>query len=326
MLLAGDLGGTKTLLGLFEGGGPRPRPVLEREFTTLRYPGVPAMIRELLGEAPAGTRVDVSVIGAAGPVRDQAVELTNVPWRVCARELRDEIGLGDVVLLNDVEAMAHALETLEPGERVVLQEGRPERDGNGALITIGTGVGMAVLNRDHDGWRPVPSEGGHADFAARTEREVALMRSLRPKHGRVDIERVVAGPGLATLARFTHGGPCPRIPAGLAPADEPAHVAQQGMEDRCPACREALDMFVEALGAVCGNLALTAKATGGLFLGGGVPAKILPALHGGSFLATFAAKAPVEALAQSIPLSVVTLPEAGLLGAAVYAQRLLAAA
>jgi glucokinase len=323
MILAGDLGGTKTLLGLFERDPHRPRPVVQREFTTLDYDGLGSILQAFLAEVRVdGRRIDAAVVGVAGPVRDQAAELTNVPWRVDARPVADRTGLRALVLLNDVEAMAHAVPALAPTEKVVLQEGVPQPDGNAALISIGTGVGMSILHRVGDRYLPLPSEGGHADFAARTEREIVLLRALQRRFGRVDVERVVAGPGVANIARVSHGGACPLFPPGLAPADEPAQVTSAALDGTCPVCRESLDIFVEAMGAVAGNLAMTAVATGGLFVGGGVPPKILPALESGTFLTAFNAKAPVADLLQTMPVIVITLSEAGLLGAAVHASRL----
>jgi glucokinase len=322
MLLAGDLGGTKTLIGLYERDARRPRHITTSEFSTLKYNGLDEIIREFLSsDAGRGVRVDSAVIGVAGPVRNQEVQLTNVPWHLRARELEQGTGIGSVVLLNDVEAMAYSVEVLDPSERVLLQAGNPDPAGNSALVSIGTGVGMAVLHRVNERLIPLPSEGGHADFAARTEREIALVRTLRPKYGRVEIERVVAGPGLANIGRFTHGGACPQFPAGLAPADEPPAIARAALEGTCPICREALEMFVEALGAVAGNLAVTAKATAGIYIGGGAPGKILPALQSGRFMSAFVAKAPIEELVRSIPVTVITTADAGLFGAATYANQ-----
>jgi glucokinase len=323
MLLAGDVGGTKTLLGLYERDARRPRTVAVRAFATFDSPGLPVMVEEFLSSPPArGAVIEAAVIGVAGPVRDQVAELTNVPWNVSGRSLVDRLGIPHVVLLNDVEAMGYSVGALEPHERVVLQAGVPEPDGNGAVLAIGTGVGMAILHRVDGRLVPVPSEGGHSDFAARTDREMSLVRALRPKFGRVAVEQVVAGPGLAAIARFTHDGVCPGWPSDVPPYDEPALVTRAALEGACPACREAMDMFIAAMGAVAGNLALLAVATGGLFIGGGVPAKIMPALASRAFIDNFLAKAPVEPLLHTFPVTAVTLAEAGLLGAAVYASRL----
>jgi glucokinase len=322
MLLAGDLGGTKTLLGLYRRAPGRPQPLAVTEFATGDYAALGPMVAEFLASvAIAPAAVEAAAIGVAGPVLHDEATLTNVPWRVSIRELV-ALGLRRVALLNDVEAMAYAVDVLDATEQVILQEGAREPLGTSALVSVGTGLGMAIIARLDHAVLPRPSEGGHADFAARTEREIALLRTLRPKYGRVDIERVVSGPGLANVARFTHGGACPRFPPTTAPEDEPAQVSRAALEGTCLSCREALDMFVEALGAVAGNLALTTRATGGLFVGGGVPVKILPALQGKGFLSAFGAKPPSEALLRVIPVTVVILAEAGLLGAATYANRM----
>jgi glucokinase len=321
MLLAGDLGGTKTLLGLYERHASRPQPIVTREFATLDYGGLADIIAEFLAtDVVKGQRIEVAVIGVAGPVHDQEVTLTNIPWKLNAKDLAKQTSISSIVLLNDVEAMAYSVEALASDERVMLQANGADPSGNGAILSIGTGVGMAILHRIGERFTPLASEGGHADFAARTEREIALVRALRPRHGRVEIERVVSGPGLGNIGRFTHGGACSRFPPNLATQDEPAHVTRAALDGSCMSCREALDMFVEAMGAVAGNLALTARATGGVFLGGGVPAKVLSALQSGKFVAAFNAKAPFEAVLQSTPVTVITMSGAGLLGAAVYAN------
>lgn len=322
MILAGDVGGTKTLLGLFEPDRPRPRALDVREFSTQAFDGLLPMVDVFLQSSREGARVTAASVGVAGPVRNQAAELTNVSWRVSAADLSAHLGGVPVRLLNDVEAMAHGLGAIAPGEMVVLQPGTPEPEGNLALVTVGTGLGQALVQRV-DG-RPVPlaSEGGHSDFPARTDREIAVLRALRERFGRVDIERVVSGPGLANVARVLHGGPCPEAPPDLDPADEPAHVSQAALEGRCARCREALDLVVEALGAVAGNLALTGLATGGVYIGGGIPRRILPALVEGPLLAAFRAKQPLDGLMAAVPVSVITNLRAGLLGAAVAASAL----
>jgi len=320
MILAGDVGGTKTLLGLFEPDHPRPRAVDVREFSTQAFDSLLSIVDLFLRSSRETARVTAASVGVAGPIRDQAAELTNVSWRVRAADLSARLGGVPVRLLNDVEAMAHGLSAIAPDDIVVVQAGTPAPDGNLALITVGTGLGQALVHRV-DG-RPVPlaSEGGHGDFAARTDREIAVLRALRERFGRVDVERVVSGPGLANVARVLHGGPCPEAPPDLDPAGEPAHVSQAALEGRCARCRESLDLVVEALGAVAGNLALTGLATGGVYIGGGIPPRILPALLGGPLLAAFRAKQPLDALMAAIPVSIITNLRAGLLGAAVAAS------
>lgn len=322
MLLAGDVGGTKTRLGLYEPAAPRPRLISAREFPTAEFSGLAAIVRAFLADQGASGHVTAAALGVAGPVRDEAVELTNVPWRVSASDIRALIGHDAVALLNDVEAMAYSVEALDASECVCLQTGDRDRFGNAALVSVGTGLGMATLHRVGGEFVPLPSECGHADFAARTERELELVAALRRQHGRVEIEQIISGPGLATLARFTHNGRCPNMSAQIASADEPAAVSRAALDGSCWHCREAMEMFVAALGALGGNVALMTKATGGLFIGGGVPPKVLPALRWPALLASFCDKAPLETLMRSIPVTVVTFEGAGLLGAAIRASRL----
>jgi len=323
MLLAGDLGGTKTLLGLFEASGARPRAVHVDEFATLAYDNLPAMIGEFLARcAVAPGAVRAACIGAAGLVTGDTVDLTNVPWQVEAGAVRAGLGGVPLGLLNDVEAMAWALGALTDDELVVLQAGRPAARGNAALLTLGTGLGHAILH--HTGGRlvPLPSEGGHVDFAARTEREIALLRHLRERFGRVDVERVVSGPGLANVARFVHDGDCPAIPPGNGAGDLPAQVSRAALDGRCSRCREALDLWLEAFGSAAGNFAIVSVARGGVYIGGGIPPKILPALQAGGFIRAFRDKPPMEGLVAAVPVRVILNSRAGLLGAAVHAASL----
>jgi glucokinase len=319
MLLAGDIGGTKTLLGLFEPAATRPRAVAVRTFHTLDFAALPAMIDAFLRDASIPAHgVDVACFGVAGPVIDEVVDVTNVPWRVDGRQVAAAFRLRRVALLNDLQAMAFAVPVLEGAEVHVLQAGRALPDGNIAIIAAGTGLGEALLLRV-DGKRiPSPSEGGHADFSARTEREIVLLRDLMRRYGRADVEHVVSGRGLLNIHRVSHRSPCA---AGIDLADPsaPAAISNAALDRRCPGCVEALDVFVEAYGAEAGNLALRTVATGGVFVGGGIAPKILPALTTGAFMRAFLGKPPLEALLAAMPVAVILNEEAGLLGAAVFA-------
>jgi len=319
MLLAGDIGGTKTLLGLFEPGSPRPRAVAVRAYATLDFAALPEMIGTFLRDASvAQTGGEVACFGVAGPVIDEAVDVTNVPWRVEAGQVAAAFRLRRVVLLNDLQAMACAVPVLEDAEVHVLQSGRALPGGNIAVIAAGTGLGEALLP-SIDGRRiPSPSEGGHDDFSARTEREIALLRDLTGRYGRVDVEAVVSGRGLLNIHRVSHLAPCV---AGIDLGDPaaPAGITSAALERRCSGCVETLDVFVEAYGAEAGNLALRSVATGGVFVGGGIAPKILPALTTGAFMRAFRQKPPLEALLAATPVKVILNEEAGLLGAAVFA-------
>jgi len=300
ILLAGDIGGTKTLLGLFEQLMPRPRAIRTREFGTLDFPNLSAMVDAFLKET-ASTSIDAACFGVAGPVIGDVAELTNVPWRVDARQIADAFGVRRVGLINDLEAMAYSVPVLNASEVHLLQNGREDEGGNIAVIAAGTGLGEAFLHRVDGRYIPAASEGGHADFAARTEREIDLMRDLTKRYGRAEVEHVVSGRGLVNIHRITHQEPC-RVQIDLGSPDAPAAISTAAMEHVCAGCVDALDIFIEAYGAEAGNMALRAVALGGLFVGGGIAPKILPALAHGGFVRAFSAKAPFEAMLAKIPI------------------------
>jgi glucokinase len=324
MLLAADVGGTKTLLGLFRQNGERPRSQVIREYATLDFDSLDDIIGTFLEETGV-SEVDAVCIGVAGPVTGLVARLTNVPWLADASAVGERLGGCPVQLLNDLEAMAHAVPVLEPDELAVLQEGDAVPTGNAALIAAGTGLGEALLHNVNGRFLPSASEGGHADFAARTPREIALVESLSALHGRVDVERVISGPGLVNVFRFTHGAralevPCRAVGLDLDPADLPAAISAAALEGRCERCAEALDIFVEAYGAEAGNLALRSVATAGVYIGGGIGPKILPALESGAFMDAFRDKEPMVDLLRTLPVAVILNPTAGLVGAAIRAS------
>ena len=325
MLLAGDIGGTKTLLGLFDPGPPRPRPIAVRTFATLDYDGLPTMIADFLAKAD-GNHVSSDAItsacfGAAGPVIGGSAALTNVPWRVDGHLVADRFGFRRVLVINDLQAMAFGVPQLTPSELHPLQHGQAPDGGNIALIAAGTGLGEALIHNIDGRLIPSPSEGGHADFAARTEREIALLRDLTERYGRADVEHVVSGHGLVNIHRMTHRSGSSGCAAGidLEGADAPAAISTAALEHRCDCCVETLDLFIEAYGSEAGNLALRSVATGGVFVGGGIAPKILPAISNGAFIRAFRGKPPLEALLSSMPVHVILNAQVGLLGAAAYA-------
>lgn len=322
MLMAGDVGGTKTLLGVFEPGHPRPAPVATFTYTTNAFRTFGDILTAFVNDVGRPLTIRAAALGVAGPVVANTARLTNVVFDVAASEVQARCGAPRVQLLNDLAAMAMSVEVLMADEFVLLQEGAPRADGNAAVIAAGTGLGQAYLHRIGGRLQPVASEGGHADFAARTDREIELVRMLRERYGRAEVEHVLSGPGLLNVHGLTHrGGEC-AIVEGVDPLDAPARVSQAGLTGRCQGCTEALRMFVSAYGAEAGNLALRGVATSGLYLGGGIAPKILPALQSGSFMDAFLDKAPMRELLERIPVKVILNRNAGLLGAAVYAQEM----
>jgi glucokinase len=342
MLLAGDVGGTKTLLGLFSPAAERPAPIEVGEFVTLEYESLEPMAAEFLKAQNVDARaIDAAVFGVAGAVTAQVARLTNVPWLVDAQAIAERLGLRRVRVINDLEALAYGVPVLEGDELATLQHGIAVTDGNAAVVAAGTGLGAALLHNVDGRFVPAASEAGHADFAARTPREMEMVLELTRIFGRVGIEVVISGPGLVNIYQFTHQsfgtGPMitpnsiapARLCAGVGPgpysADLAARISRSAVERRCPQCVEAMDMFVSAYGAECGNIALRNVATAGVYIGGGIAPKILPALKSGLFLDAFRAKEPMAYFVATIPVSVILNPDAGLIGAAVHAQDLLSA-
>ena len=336
MLLCGDIGGTKTLLGLFEPGETRPRPLHVHEYVTLDYDGLESILSTFLKTHGVQTgEIEAASFGVAGAITDQVAELTNVPWRVDAASLMGSGGFRRVRLLNDLEAMAYAVPVLAGDELAVLQEGTRSGSGNIALIAAGTGLGEGMLI--YVGGRLVPgqSEGGHADFAARTPRELEMVGALTPVFGRVSAEHILSGPGLVNVYRFTHdavgeeplddAAPPPLACAAVGhvsdAAELPAKITASALAAKCDRCVEALDLFVSAYGAEAGNMGLRVVATAGVYIGGGIAPRILPALRNGRFMEAFRAKAPLDGLVGRMPVAVILNKQSGLLGAAVHANQ-----
>jgi glucokinase len=276
------------------------------------------------------------VFGVAGAVRDQVARLTNVPWLVDGAGIGQALGLRRVHLLNDLEAMAHSVSVLEPDELAMLQQGVAQPGGNAGVIAAGTGLGEAILLNVDGRFQPGATEAGHADWGARTPREIELLSTLIRVYGRCSNEHIISGPGLVNVYQFTHDAfgsrtwlspaayvpakTCPGVGAVGDPADLPAAIARSAFEKRCPKCVESLDLFAAAYGAEAGNLALRTVATAGVYVGGGIAPKILPVLESGLFLDAFRAKEPLADFVATIPVAVILNAEAGLLGAAVHAN------
>ena len=322
MLLAGDVGGTKIFLGLFARNGARPKAIEIRSYRTLDFPDLGAVSLHFLRETSTAPHdIEAAVFGVAGPITGTRAHLTNVPWIVDLDALRRDVALPRAHLLNDLEALAWSVPVLTSDEIEVVHEGRPDAGGNVALIAAGTGLGIALLPNVDGRLVPRASEGGHVDFAPRNADEHALAESLNRDYGRVDIERVVSGPGLANIHRILHPHQCGTLTPMPPSHDLPAAISRAALEAGCPSCIRSLECFVSAYGASAGNLALTVLATGGVYLGGGIAPRILPALRWPCFMQSFLDKSPMDALISRVPVKVILNPRAGLLGAAAYASR-----
>ncbi len=319
MLLAGDVGGTKTLLGLFSPGDRRPALVSAAAFPTAGHDSLVHIVARFL-EGASRPAIEAACFGVAGPVREQRATLTNVPWAIAAADIATAFSIASVSLLNDLQAMACAVPVLEGAELATLQEGRAIPGGNAALIAAGTGLGEALLDYVDGRFVPAASEGGHADYSPRTPREVGLMQALTAQYGRAEWEHVLSGPGLVNIHRFLHPRGCAACDPSIDPVLAPSVISHAALERRCPQCVESLEMFVVAYGAEAGNLALRCLSTAGLYIGGGIAPKILPALRAPAFLDAFRSKSPMTALLEAIPVSVILDERAALLGAAVFAN------
>lgn len=318
MILAGDIGATNTRLAWFDViDGALVRGAV-RTYPSQSRTGLDEIAGEFMRETPGSPQH--ACFGIAGPVRDGRAEGTNLPWAVDARQLAAALALDEVILLNDLEANAWGLATLPETDFVVLQPGRPAPTGNAAVISAGTGLGEAGLVWDGQRHRPVASEGGHADWAPQDELGVALWRFLAAEVGHVSVERVLSGPGLHNIYRFLRDAQGVAEPGWLAAAlrREAAAplISRVALEGRAEICARALALFVAIYGAEAGNLGLRMLATGGVYLGGGIAPRILPALEGRTFLDAFARKGRMRSLLEDVPVRVVLNDQAALRGAA----------
>jgi glucokinase len=310
MILAGDIGGTKTHLALFADDGEGP---VELASYRSRELDIVAMIEDFLADRPA--EVVHACLGVAGPVHEGKSSVVNLAWPVHAYRVAQLLDLPSVDLINDLEANAHGIPALQPDDFAVLNEGDPDASGNAAVISAGTGLGQAGLYWDGKRHHAFATEGGHADFAPRNEQEFALHRFLAAETGHVSCERVCSGMGLANIHRFLGGG-----------VSDPGEIAAAALAGTDQRASEALDLMVSIYGAEAGNLALKVMATGGVYLGGGIAPKILPKLAGGSFMRAFADKGRFSTLLERIPVRVMLNDKAALLGAARFGAAALARA
>lgn len=322
LVLAGDIGGTKTNIAVFSAHGEKLKSESSRTFPSKQYSGLTPILKEFL--AGADHAIEAACFGIAGPIVEGRVKTTNLPWIVDSNELRRVLKVDSINLLNDLEAAAYGIFTLEEEEFFTLNEGELRDAGNKALIAAGTGLGQAILYDDGHHFRPLATEAGHGDFAPRDELEIALLRYLIGRFGHVSYERVLSGPGLFNIYRFLKEAQGMAEPPALSErlstaADASAVISKAALAGEFEICVQALELFVSLYGAEAGNLALRAKSLRGLYVGGGIAPKILGKLKDGRFMRAFTDKGRYAGLLGAIPVQVVLNEQAALRGAAYYA-------
>jgi glucokinase len=317
-VLAGDIGGTKTNLGFFTKGKNRPLLQVVKTYPSKSAPGLDDIIGQFLEEY--GLSVDKACFGIAGPIRKGQVKTTNLPWQVSETKLRRQFGWSRVRLINDLAATAQAIPLLRGKEVLPLNKAKAEKRGNVGLVAPGTGLGMALLVWNDRGFIPVSSEGGHMDFGPNNQAEVYLYQYLRQRFGHVSVERVLSGPGLYHIYSWLkESGPYKEpvwLKEKMGKGDRSSVITRAALGKKTPLAVAALKMFVGIFGAVAGNLALTWMTTGGMYLGGGIPPKILAPLMDHGFLKAFENKGRFREFLHKIPVRVVLNNKAALLGAA----------
>ncbi|HYV65523.1 MAG TPA: glucokinase [Myxococcales bacterium] len=330
-VLAGDVGGTKTLLAIAEVGEAKgsvegPPIVLgeSRRYDSRKHPGLASICHAFAAELGRPLPAHAG-FGVAGPVSGGRSHTTNLPWVLEENDLRSALGLGSIRLVNDFHALAMGIGSVSPGDLVPLNEGVAEPTGPWALIGAGTGLGEAIAVLSGDGRREVlPSEGGHASFAPCDEAQIGILRFLWRRYPHVSWERVVSGQGLVNVTEALSDSMGARLPQNVAEAiqnrrgDAPAEITQAARSGDT-LCRRALETFCSLYGAEAGNLALKSLATGGVYVAGGIGPKILPELQDGRFRSAFLAKGRMRSLLEAIPVHVVLDPNATVLGAAALA-------
>jgi glucokinase len=324
MILAGDIGGTSTRLGLFEVHAHGVEPIRTQSYHSADFPGLDKIALTFLGDERS--QIDAACFGIAGPVRHGHVTGPNLAWEADEGSLARELNITNVKLINDLEANAHGLPALNPEDMVTLQTGAPDAQGNRAVISVGTGLGEAGVYWNGKAHLPFACEGGHADFAPRNELESALLTFLHGKFERVSYERVLSGSGQFLLYEFLRDvkkrPETPVVAGRMQSADPAAVITKAGLAGECPLCREALDWYVSLYGAEAGNLALKMMAIGGVYIGGGVAPKIIQKLQEPIFLNSFLAKGRMRSLLAGMPVRVIIKDTTALLGAARVAAQM----
>lgn len=322
MILAGDIGGTKTVLAVYAEKIQVPaNPVHEARFKSADYQSFATIVKEFLDQT--GVKPQVACFGVAGPVKDRRSRITNLPWEISTDEIQRTCGIPNVCLINDLKAVAVSVPHLDKDGLFTVNPGTPEPKGNRAVIAPGTGLGIAFLVWTGSRYRALAGEGGHAAFSPRDTREMKLLEFLTRRYGHVSFERVCSGSHLPNIYEYFLENKIYPEPAWLkaklaAVTDKTPVIVETALENKADICEATLDLFVLALGTVIGNMAVTVLPTGGIYLGGGIPPRILKRLSRPDFLSRIADKGRFSSLCAGMPVHVILNPKAALHGAAWY--------
>ena len=321
MILAGDVGGSKVNLALYDFIDGKLKQIRDKQYPAREYSGLEEIVKEFL----AADKATAACFGVPGPVRDGRLRLTNLPWTLDSRELAAGLGIEHVFLINDLEANGYGLAELNDGQIFTLNQGDARQIGNRGLISAGTGLGECYLVWNGHQHIPYPSEGGHADYAPRNEDEIDLLRYLKQKYNdRISVERVVSGPGLSNVYGFLREVRGMEEPAWLrerlAAEDPNAVITELAQAARSEICEKTVDLFVSAYGAEAGNSALKFLSVGGLYVGGGIAPRMIEKLKDGTFMKAFTDKGRMSQLLVNMPVRIILESRAALLGAAAYAE------
>ena len=321
MFLVGDIGGTKTNIAILEQQNGRFKTLYEKSFISNNYDSLRTIVDKVINEELKNKfNLSHACFGVAGPIKDGLCDATNLPWLVDSKKIADLLNLphNNVCLLNDLEAAAYGIEVLEDKDVFVLNEGSSQKNRTLALISAGTGLGESIIFWDGQKYRPSPSEGGHTDFAPRNKIEIDILNYLITKYGRISYERILSGPGLLNIYNFFKDTAYQNTPEWLIERfkkeNPSAVISDTAMSKKDICCEKALDLFVSVYGAEAGNLALTAMAVGGVYIGGGIAPKILDKLKEGSFMQAFTHKGRLSVLISHIPVKVILNDKVPLLG------------
>ena len=323
MILAGDIGGTKTILGIYSHEAGARSPLAQAKFPSAEYTGLEAIVIKFL--SGKDFKVEKAVFGVAGPVTEGKAKITNLPWVIDEEQLKTVLKIPHVTLLNDLEATAWSVPSLGKEDLETLNKGEKKHGGSIAIVAPGTGLGEAFLVWDGSRYLAQSSEGGHADVAPTSQLEIELVSYLMNKYEHVSFELVCSGIGIPNIYNFFKDSGKAEEPDWLAEElskvkdPTPVIVNRALSKDRpCPICVATMDTFISFLGSEAGNMALKVMATGGVYLGGGIPPRILPALKGGQFMENFLGKGRMSRLLIHMPVNVITCSETAIRGAACY--------